>query len=253
VHLAARAQQLQAPAPLRHRRTPPPVLPHARAHRAARPTDVVKGASDDQLYVIKRVRCIPCKTKEEQLALAYAVQESRLLMQLRHPNIVRVKDFFTEGEDHCIVLAYCAGGDLKQQIDAAANGRRGLEPASILGWMAGIASAAHYFHRDGVVHRDLKPANVFLTALDGRAGDVRVGDFGSARLLHSGQGSIRAKLTGSKHYMVMTPKVVFQQTKLHDGELTEAFALCRRPRCATSSRTTRAQMCGAWGLSSSIS
>jgi NIMA (never in mitosis gene a)-related kinase len=116
------------------------------------------------------------------------------------------------------VLAYCAGGDLKQQIDAAANGRRGLEPASILGWMAGIASAAQYFHRDGVIHRDLKPANIFLTALDGHAGDVRVGDFGSARLLHSGQGSIRAKLTGSKHYMVMTPKIVFQQTKLHAAD-----------------------------------
>jgi serine/threonine protein kinase len=155
------------------------------------------------------------------MALAYAVQEARLLMQLRHPNIVHAKDFFTEGEDHCIVLAYCGSGDLKQQIDAAANARRALEPTSILGWMAGIASAAKHFHREGVIHRDLKPANVFLTALDGRPGDVRVGDFGSARQLHTGEGSIRAKLTGTKHYMVISPTRTLRQPKaICRGELT---------------------------------
>ena len=181
------------------------------------------------------------------MALAYAVQEARLLMQLRHPNIVHAKDFFTEGEDHCIVLAYCGSGDLKQQIDAAANARRALEPTSILGWMAGVASAAKHFHREGVIHRDLKPANVFLMALGGRPGDVRVGDFGSARQLHSGEGSIRAKLTGTKHYMVTTPDT-FAASDGSDSLRRadcDTCAMCRRRRCTTSSRTTRAQMCGA--------
>lgn len=169
---------------------------------AASSLSIVRGLNDGQLHVMKRVRCIPCKTKEEQMALAYAVQEARLLMLVRHPNIVCAKDFFTEGEHHCIVLEYCSAGDLKQQIDAAASARKGLEAKSVLGWIEGIASAAAHFHAQGVLHRDLKPANVFLMALDGRHGDVRVGDFGAARQLHTGQASIRSKLTGTQHYMV---------------------------------------------------
>ena len=95
---------------------------HSRlASTASSTLSLVRGVDDGQLAVVKRVRCIPCKSKEEQMALAYAVQEARLLMHLRHPNIVRAKDFFTDGENHCIVLEYCAGGDLKQQIDKAAQ------------------------------------------------------------------------------------------------------------------------------------
>jgi len=163
---------------------------------------VVKGLNDGQRHVVKRVRCIPCKTKEQQMALAYAVQESRLLMQMRHPNILRAQDFFTEGAHYCIVLEYCAGGDLKQQIDAAASARTCLAASSVLGWIEGIASAAKYFHVLGVLHRDLKPANILLTALAGRPADVRVGDFGAARQIRTGQGSIQAKPTGTRQYMV---------------------------------------------------
>lgn len=164
--------------------------------------DVVRGATDGQLHVIKRVRFIPCRSKEEQMALAYAVQEARLLMHLRHPNIVRARDFFIEAESHCLVLEFCECGDLKQRIDAAAQERRSLDPGAVLGWIWGIANAAKHFHREGVVHRDLKPANIFLVAHGGRPEDVRVGDFGAARQIHAGQGAIRAKPTGTKNYMV---------------------------------------------------
>jgi serine/threonine protein kinase len=172
---------------------------------AAQSTVVLaRGAADGRLYAVKRVRCIPCASKEAQMALAYAVQEARLLMQVRHPNVVRAVDFFIEGRDHSLVLEYCRCGDLDQQIRAAAQrpaeGRIG--PASILGWMAGIASAAEHIHAKAVIHRDLKPANVFLQALDGLPSDVRVGDLGAARQLHAGQDLICAKLTGTKAYMV---------------------------------------------------
>ena len=48
---------------------------------------LARGARDGELYVIKRVRCFPCKTKEERMAMAYGVQEARLMMLLQHPNI----------------------------------------------------------------------------------------------------------------------------------------------------------------------
>ena len=176
----------------------------------------VTGDGDGRQYALKQVRCVPARTREEQLALAYAVQEARLLvMALKHPNIVRAHDFFVQDGAHCLVLELCAGGDLQGRIDAAVPScsRRAVElmPATTFGWIVGIANAAAYFHLHGVIHRDLKPANILLASQTGTAEDVRVCDFGSARILHRhrGQDDVTTKPTGTRHYMA--PEVTRQE------------------------------------------
>lgn len=138
------------------------------------------------------------------MALAYAVQEARLLIEARHPNIVQAVDFFIEGKHHVLVLEYCQCGDLDQQIRTAVRqpATATFRPAHVLGWMAGLTSAAQHIHEHGVIHRDIKPANVFLKALNGRPADVTLGDLGAARRLHAGEDFINTKLTGTRSYMV---------------------------------------------------
>jgi serine/threonine-protein kinase len=175
------------------------------ARTASSTVSLVRGTGDGQLYVVKRVRCIPCVSLEDQMALAYAVQEARLLVEARHPNIVRAVDFFIEGKHHALVLEYCHCGDLEQQIRAAAAQQPAagsIRPAHILRWMVGLVSAVEHIHEQGVIHRDIKPANVFLRALDGLPTDIALGDLGAARRLHAGQDLITAKLTGTKCYTV---------------------------------------------------
>ena len=46
--------------------------------------------------------------------------------------------------------------------------------------MSQLASALAYCHGEDVLHLDVKPANVLVA----RSGDLKLGDFGSARSVH---------------------------------------------------------------------
>lgn len=64
----------------------------------------------------------------------------------------------------------------------------------------GLGSALLYLHQDWeqcVLHRDIKPSNVMLDA----SFNAKLGDFGLARLVDHGQGSLTTALAGTMGYM----------------------------------------------------
>jgi hypothetical protein len=98
----------------------------------------------------------------------------------RHPNVAQVFDYGTDPELDLdfIVMELLRGRDLK----AALRGRPPApdEAVRILRAAAeGIAAG----HAEGILHRDVKPANVFLVSGGRGAEEVRVLDFGIAKLL----------------------------------------------------------------------
>ncbi|XP_036084418.1 serine/threonine-protein kinase Nek3 isoform X4 [Rousettus aegyptiacus] len=96
---------------------------------------------------------------------------------MKHPNIVAFKESF-EAEGHLyIVMEYCDGGDLMQKIK---HQQGKLFPEDmILNWFTQMCLGVNHIHKKHVLHRDIKSKNVFLT----QNGKVKLGDFGSARLL----------------------------------------------------------------------
>jgi NIMA (never in mitosis gene a)-related kinase len=84
-------------------------------------------------YVIKKVPMASMSSKERKAAQ----QEVSLLQSLQHPNIVSYRDSFMDGKDLCIVMSYCAGGDLASKVKAA----RGvpISEEQILKWVIQIA------------------------------------------------------------------------------------------------------------------
>jgi len=124
-----------------------------------------------------------CKTVDLSTATAKekddAEKEGKLLEKLKHPYIVEYHASFLDGGWFCLLMAYCEGGDLTQQVELAKKAKSLIPEAKVIRWMTQALLALKYIHSNYVLHRDLKTGNFFLTATQ----SVRMGDFGIAKVL----------------------------------------------------------------------
>lgn len=105
-------------------------------------------------------------------------REARIAASLDSPYLVPVLDVSMESKPPYLVMPYCDGGSLSQEV--VRLGR--LSYASTKRYLEHIAAALATAHHQGYVHRDLKPANVLLTYDPGtRQMRARLLDFGTAR------------------------------------------------------------------------
>ncbi len=105
------------------------------------------------------------------------LREARLVSSLNHPNICTIYDIGEQDGDPYLVLELLEGENLKDRM------MRGPIPAEDIREVAfRVGLALQAAHARGIVHRDIKPANLFLVN-DGRGStDVKVLDFGLAKL-----------------------------------------------------------------------
>lgn len=135
---------------------------------------LVRQESSGQKFAMKEVRLLKSFSETQN-----SRKEAVLLAKMKHPNIVAFKEAF-EAEGHLyIVMEYCDGGDLMQKIKQQKG--KLLPEDTILNWFIQICLGVNHIHKKRVLHRDIKSKNVFLT----QSGKVKLGDFGSARLLSS--------------------------------------------------------------------
>ncbi len=120
-------------------------------------------------------------SEQSERAMRRFCREARLLTRLRHPNIPRVLDYFTEDSACYLVMDYVEGPTLARRLGRAElpPDERALPLDDALEYASQLCSVLTYLHSQepAVVFGDLKPSNVILTP-DGRAVMV---DFGIAR------------------------------------------------------------------------
>jgi serine/threonine-protein kinase len=105
-------------------------------------------------------------------------REREILATLEHPHIARLYDAgVAEDGQPWLALEFVDG----ERIDAWAE-RQALDVPARVGLFLQVAQAVAHAHARLVVHRDLKPANMLVTA----AGEVKLLDFGIAKLLQEG-------------------------------------------------------------------
>lgn len=125
--------------------------------------------------------------------------EARITSQLVHPNIVSVLDFDRDADGSlCLVMELVDGCDLSRLA------KTGLLPFEAVNYLIVEAlkglGHAHRFTREGisgVVHRDVSPHNVLLSW----HGEVKVSDFGLAKVWSGEAATATAGLKGKPAYM----------------------------------------------------
>eukprot|EP00928_Gymnodinium_smaydae_P035865 TRINITY_DN2515_c0_g1_i1.p1 TRINITY_DN2515_c0_g1~~TRINITY_DN2515_c0_g1_i1.p1 ORF type:complete len:1032 (-),score=281.11 TRINITY_DN2515_c0_g1_i1:56-2791(-) len=98
-------------------------------------------------------------------------------------------------------MDFCEGGDVTAQIERAKAKGLPLVEDRVLRWTTQASMALKYLHDKKVLHRDLKPSNLFLTA----TGDLRMGDFGIAKVLDS-TAAQAVSFVGTPYYI--SPEVI---------------------------------------------
>lgn len=124
------------------------------------------------LYAIK----IVTKSKLSREDLDALEDEVGILKELRHPNVVKLYDFFEEQILFYLVMEKMTGGELFDRIVSRSyyNEKDARDLCKIL------LDAMCYIHANKIAHRDLKPENLLL-ATDDDDSFVKIADFGFAK------------------------------------------------------------------------
>uniref|UniRef100_A0A8C5HX88 Mitogen-activated protein kinase kinase kinase n=1 Tax=Gouania willdenowi TaxID=441366 RepID=A0A8C5HX88_GOUWI len=101
--------------------------------------------------------------------------EIKHLRKLKHPNIITFKGVCTQAPCYCILMEYCAQGQLYEVLRAG----RKITPSLMVDWSMGIAGGMNYLHLHKIIHRDLKSPNMLITHDD----LVKISDFGTSKEL----------------------------------------------------------------------
>lgn len=119
--------------------------------------------------------------------------EARAVNLIGHPSIVDITDFshLPDGRPF-IMMEYLQGESLEDYLKE----KGALEESEALEILRQICSALAAAHSKRIVHRDLKPENIFLLRRPHQAMQVKVLDFGIAKLRDKGDDEVNATQAG---------------------------------------------------------
>jgi len=119
-------------------------------------------------------------------------QESLVIAQLNHPNIIHVIDRgFSEGGRPYFVMEYVEGQDLAEKMKLGS-----ISTLTKLNLLMQTCAGLAFAHKNGVIHRDIKPANLLIDS----HGHLKILDFGIAWLSAKGQPD-GEEILGTPDYM----------------------------------------------------
>ena len=116
----------------------------------------------------------PADREDFEWGLTRFVDEARTLTRFRHPNLVRVSDYFEANSTAYIVMDYEDG----EPLDALLQRHGTLTEAQLKRVLLPVADGLRQVHAAGFLHRDIKPSNIFVRRSDETPVLL---DFGSAR------------------------------------------------------------------------
>jgi serine/threonine protein kinase len=148
---------------------------------------IVLKVEDEELEEIVALKILSAGPKADVKAIRGFMKEATIMMQLRHPNIVRVLEVGREKGLDYIAMEFVEGLSI---ADLLKERRPPVEQS--LRIIAEVSRAISFIHSKGVYHRDLKPGNVVLdienrpvlmdfglASFDKLEGKIRLGSVGT--------------------------------------------------------------------------
>jgi cyclin-dependent kinase 1 len=134
---------------------------------------VYKGINKEtnEVIAIKKIKI----ELESEGVPSTALREISILRELRHPNIVELKDVVCAEKKLYLLFEYL-DIDLRKYLECF-NDDEMLNPDIIKSFLFQILEGVAYCHSKKIIHRDLKPQNLLLD----QYGKIKIADFGLAR------------------------------------------------------------------------
>ena len=159
-------------------------------------------ATHIHMDTVVAVKVLHAELASDHIALERFRREARAAAQLHHPNVVAVTDFGVtlDNSTAYLVMEFLQGADLRESIKQ----KKRMEYQDTFFILQQVCSALEEAHAKGIVHRDLKPDNIWLVKGTDSIEQVKVLDFGIAKLKTT---TDMIKLTqqgiivGTPHYM----------------------------------------------------
>jgi serine/threonine protein kinase len=107
------------------------------------------------------------------------MKEIATLQVLKHPNIVRYRDYRISGNQVFMVMELCEGGTLDDLLYSLHT----HDASTLIGLFSQIVAGVRFMYENNILHRDIKPSNILVT----RRGVIKIADFGSSKMYRSSE------------------------------------------------------------------
>lgn len=125
----------------------------------------------DQIVALKKIRL----ENEDEGVPSTAMREISILKELRHPNVVYLRDVHLTESRLYLVFEFLSM-DLKRYLDNLPE-KEYIDKLLLKSYLYQILEALLFCHKRRVIHRDLKPQNLLIDS----KGVIKLADFGLAR------------------------------------------------------------------------
>jgi serine/threonine protein kinase len=145
-----------------------------------------------------------------------------LLMNRRHPYIVKIERVFEDEKSYYVVMHRCSGGDLRKRIHALKDEQQQFEEDKLREIVRTLAEALRFLHSMARIHRDVKPENILFETEFGNA--VKLADFDMCCTCPEGQEFvIGSSIVGTLGYLA--PEVLSLKRYSRQSDLFALGAL----------------------------
>jgi serine/threonine-protein kinase len=142
----------------------------------------------------RAIKVMHAELSKKKGASEFFYREAKALLAVRHPAVVHCHDLLSDDEGRVyLIMEMIEGIPLSKKMN---EGPLSADDVAILG--ARVAHGLAAAHRKGVIHRDVSPDNIVLP--NGRVEEAKLIDFGIAKILQQGEGTIVDGFKGKLSY-----------------------------------------------------